>query len=491
MSQLRWKQIWSLAGLAIVISLGSDVVLAYTTPYSTPSGITLVDVSSGAGTVIPKFLWRRLGDAQGNPLYTYDLDQEGKSSCYAECAKRFPPFVADAHSQPLGDFSILARADGVRQWVYQGKALYRYSGKDPIGEPSSIGSVRPDDPAVFDPASDIYSPKSGWRRAAYTPEKTIAMPPDVELDALAVANGFGFVEVATHKTVYAAPLSHKLSSDWQPLRASALARPVGEFSIVEAKQYGTRQWTYKGEGLYTYASDYAADEVGGIFSGDKKIQAALLYRNFIPPGIQITQYVGRGPLMTTTKGLALYYVARFVGAHGGRDTRHGGYAITYNDAKSQGAQACQAECTQSWRPVQAAGNAEASGFWEVVRRPDGNRQWAFKGSPVYLFVGDKPGDIDGNNRSVVVYGGSSDEVIYAYAEADQHFPQPRLGKIDLDFAVGSRADAGAEPASRNATPAAGAIGAGGTPAATGRTTQRKPDRRAGAGFYWHTVGLFY
>ena len=82
---------------------------------------------------------------------------------------------------------------------------------------------------------------------------------------LAVANGFGFVDAATHMTVYAAPVSHKLSSDWQPVRASALAVPVGEFSIITRKDDGTRQWTYKGEALYTYAGDYAPGDVNGHF----------------------------------------------------------------------------------------------------------------------------------------------------------------------------------------------------------------------------------
>src|SRR5262249_59661313 len=88
----------------------------------------------------PMFLGRRLGDASGSPLYTYDADQAGKSSCYGDCAKEFPPFVADARAKAAGDFSILVRDDQVKQWTYQGKPLYRYSAKDPVGEPK-VGGV--------------------------------------------------------------------------------------------------------------------------------------------------------------------------------------------------------------------------------------------------------------------------------------------------------------------------------------------------------------
>src|SRR6185437_3366952 len=117
--------------------------------------------------------------------------------------------------------------------------------------------------------------------------------------------------------------------------------------------------------LYSYAGDYAPTEANGLFTGDRSIQAALAYRNFMPSEVAIKSYVGRGPLMTTSKGMTLYFEARFIGTHGGRDTRHGGYGITYNDAKKQGALGCQAECTQSWKPVLAAANARPSGFWEV------------------------------------------------------------------------------------------------------------------------------
>src|SRR5690242_5799243 len=128
MNNLRWTRSLGLAGCALTAGLGGGMAWAYTAPYSTPGNITLVDVSTG-GNDIPQLLWRRLGDDSGNPLYTYDSDQLGKSSCYAECAKEFPPLVADRRAKASGDFSILIRDDQVKQWVYQGKPLYRYSGK--------------------------------------------------------------------------------------------------------------------------------------------------------------------------------------------------------------------------------------------------------------------------------------------------------------------------------------------------------------------------
>ena len=491
------------ARLTISLGLSTGIAAAYTAPLSTPSGITIVDVSE-SGHQIPKFLWRRLGDSEGRPLYTYDADQSGNSSCYDQCAKEFPPFMAPAHAEPLGDWSILVRSDHLRQWCYQGKPLYRYSGKDPGGEPNGATGVgggvfgTSADPERYDPASKLFSPKAGWRRAAYTPEKSTIMPPNVELEGLAIASGFGFVDAASHRTIYAAPASHRLANEWQPVRASALALPLGDFSVIH-KRDGTRQWTYKGEALYTYAGDYAPGEVTGIFAGDKVVQAALAYRNFVPNNVQVRHFSLRGPLMTTTEGQTLYFVARFFALYGGRETRSG-YGVSYNDAKSQGTRACQDQCTSTWKPLLAAPNAQASGYWEVISRSDGARQWAFKGSPLYTYVGDSaPGDIKGNNRHVIVYGGSEGQIVYldAGGNGDTRDPQPLVGKLDMRFAVGGSADGESAPNVADAGVAGQAPGAPASPAKSGRPGPSTASGLmgngvgAGAGFYWHTVGLFY
>ena len=512
MNRLRSIRSLAIAALAATVGLGAGAASAYTSPYATPEGITLVDVVKLMDEAVPQFLWRRLGDANGKPLYTFDSDNAGKAGCLGECAKEFPPLVAEKGASAFGDWTIVTGDGKVKQWAYQGKPLYRYSGKDPVGEPVGARFEIAENPAWHDPSSNIYAPKPGWSRAAYTPEKSMPMPPSVELEGLAIANGFGFVDAATHMTIYAAPVSDKLSSDWQPVHASALALPVGDFSIVKRKDDGTRQWAYKREALYTYTGDYAPGEVQGIFAGNKSIQAAIAYRNFIPPGIDINQYPGRGPVMTTGNGMPVYTVARYKVQYGGRETRTG-YAVSYNDAKSQGTDGCQGECTTTWKPVLAAANARAWGFWEVVARSDGSAQWAFKGSPLYTYVGDKaPGDIAGNNRHVIVYGGPKGEIIYADAGGDPRDVQPQLGKVSLLVAVGPKGEAsnvgpvdgtaadgplaaGAAHAARaDGDAPAGRGGAGGAGRGGGDDDMpqfRGGDRRDGAGFYWHIAGLFY
>lgn len=466
-------------------------------PYSTPPGITLVNVSKLMDDAIPQFLWRRLGDASGKPLYTYDADQGGRSSCYSECATEFPPFVADAAAKAANDFSIISRKDGVKQWVYQGKPLYRYSGTDPKGEPAGQRFQLREEPAWMDPASTIYSPKQGWRRASFAPEESTLMPPDLEISALAIANGFAFVQASTKMTVYAAPPASKLSRDWEPLRASALALPLGDFTIVKRAEDGTRQWALKGELLYTFAGDYAPAEVTGTDAA-KQVHVALGYQNFMPSDVKVGQYL-RGPLLTTSSGQTLYTQSRYQTLYGGTESRTS-YGVSYNEAKSQGTIGCDGDCTGTWKPFLAPDNAQAWGFWEVYMRPDGRKQWSFKGNPLYTYAGDtQPGDINGNNRHVIVYGGAQGEIVYENPGNDPRSPEAQLGKLAMKDvedgpARGARGGGQANRAAQanGATQTNDAAQANGGAQANG-AAQADANRNNfhSPGFYWHSAVVNY
>lgn len=65
-------------------------------------------------------------DAKGMTLYTFDKDTPGKSACNGPCAKNWPPlFVADG-AKASGDWTIVVRDDGLKQWAYKGKPVYTW-----------------------------------------------------------------------------------------------------------------------------------------------------------------------------------------------------------------------------------------------------------------------------------------------------------------------------------------------------------------------------
>jgi predicted lipoprotein with Yx(FWY)xxD motif len=66
-------------------------------------------------------------DEKGMTLYVFDKDAIGKSNCVDECAIAWPPLPVQAGAEETGDWSIVVRADGVKQWAYEGKPLYTWA----------------------------------------------------------------------------------------------------------------------------------------------------------------------------------------------------------------------------------------------------------------------------------------------------------------------------------------------------------------------------
>ncbi|MFT4194612.1 ATP-binding protein [Ottowia sp.] len=67
----------------------------------------------------------------GRSLYVFarDVAGSGQSACVAACATNWPPLGVAPNAAPLGDYTIITRADGSRQWAYKGLPLY-YFAKD-------------------------------------------------------------------------------------------------------------------------------------------------------------------------------------------------------------------------------------------------------------------------------------------------------------------------------------------------------------------------
>ena len=67
-------------------------------------------------------------NAAGMTLYTFDKDAagSGKSACNGPCAANWPPLLAAADAKPSGDYTIVTRDDGGRQWALKGKPPYRW-----------------------------------------------------------------------------------------------------------------------------------------------------------------------------------------------------------------------------------------------------------------------------------------------------------------------------------------------------------------------------
>lgn len=86
------------------------------------AGAALADPAMVADTVKGK----TLVDAKGMTLYTFDKDAGGKSACNGPCAANWPPLMAGASDAAMGEWTVITRDDGAKQWAYGGKPLYAW-----------------------------------------------------------------------------------------------------------------------------------------------------------------------------------------------------------------------------------------------------------------------------------------------------------------------------------------------------------------------------
>jgi predicted lipoprotein with Yx(FWY)xxD motif len=80
-------------------------------------------------------------DGQGMTLYTYTRDMTGYSNCNDQCATVWPPLTATADAQGSGDWSIIVRDDGRRQWAFKGRALYHFAKDAQPGDATGDGAA--------------------------------------------------------------------------------------------------------------------------------------------------------------------------------------------------------------------------------------------------------------------------------------------------------------------------------------------------------------
>jgi predicted lipoprotein with Yx(FWY)xxD motif len=79
-------------------------------------------------------------DAKGMTLYVYQKDTSGQSACSGPCATNWPPLAAAADATPSGDWTIVTRADGTRQWAHLGRPLYTFVKDTKPGERAGEGA---------------------------------------------------------------------------------------------------------------------------------------------------------------------------------------------------------------------------------------------------------------------------------------------------------------------------------------------------------------
>lgn len=74
-------------------------------------------------------------------LYVFEKDAlgSGKSVCNGPCATNWPPLAAPANAAASGDWGVVAREDGTKQWAYKGRPLYFWAKDSKPGDKTGDG----------------------------------------------------------------------------------------------------------------------------------------------------------------------------------------------------------------------------------------------------------------------------------------------------------------------------------------------------------------
>jgi predicted lipoprotein with Yx(FWY)xxD motif len=332
-----------------------------------------------------------IADARGMTLYTSEQDSPGKSACTGDCAKMWTALSAPIDARSSGIWQVIVRDDGSRQWAFRGKPLYTFAGDKTPGDYKG-------------------STVEGWHFVVNDAMAGVALPDGMSTAEILPAGGQAFVDAGGHvlyvydgdppadgaRCEQAGPAAAAQSSasgavsecvnHWRPVLAAETAGDLGDFSAI-TRPDGIRQWAYQGRMLYTYDLDIEKDDAKGR-EVDPRWQVALAERYFQPANIGFAPNIRGVDMLVDNKGMTIYARDRFVYQSGGFSLR-GGQKGDPELGKALGALACPAECTKKYPPVLAPDGALPSGYWDVITRPDGRKQWSFNGYVLYTYVGDK------------------------------------------------------------------------------------------------------
>ncbi len=109
--------------VAAVLAIGVCGAFAQTAPATT------ADTAKGKALV----------DGKGMTLYVFDRDAAGTSNCNDQCAANWPPLMASADAKPSGQWTVITRKDGGKQWAYKGKPVYAFKKDAKPGDVSGDG----------------------------------------------------------------------------------------------------------------------------------------------------------------------------------------------------------------------------------------------------------------------------------------------------------------------------------------------------------------
>jgi len=221
-------------------------------------------------------------------VYAYDADTANSSTCVADCARLWTPVTAGAMSIAQGEWSIIERSPGIRQWVFRGKPLYTYvldqgswslEGSDVEGWSNVYTQLAPPPPEVFTVqdtlAGQVLADAQGMTIYTYVcgddsiDQLSCDHPNDTQVYRLAMC-GAGDAERCQENWPYvqAADGAVGTSRTWSVI---SIDPKTGHLAAAEQAD-ALSVWAYRDRPVYTYGGDDQPGDVNGAGTGEWRAQ---------------------------------------------------------------------------------------------------------------------------------------------------------------------------------------------------------------------------
>ncbi len=226
-----------------------------------PPGFAIKEVPDAAAFAIV--------DARGHTVYAYADKMEVSGACANNLCDDWEPLSAPQLAKAIGDFGFMTRDDGIRQWTYKGHPLYTYAGDRAPGYANGTGV---DDRWTVAAVARYFFPETASIQNTPGQGRVLATAEGLTLyrrDGHILQSGGGHslrrgqpARPAVGRDLGTDPRCIEDCDEWRPFLAGDDAGARG-FWNVEERADGTKQWTYQGYALWTYAGDEKPGDMNG------------------------------------------------------------------------------------------------------------------------------------------------------------------------------------------------------------------------------------
>ncbi|MEQ9446959.1 MAG: hypothetical protein RJS98_15460 [Rhodospirillaceae bacterium] len=214
-------------------------------------------------------------DQHQKTLYAPQGDLNAESLCINNaCFEEWDPVVAPSIARSIGDWSVITRDDGLKQWAYQGRPLYRYSNDVLNGEFAGHN-------VTFDDQGNVMQAMVLEPRPPYPDWVTVQ---DTDAGEMLADENYNTIYTWDPSRLFARLRNtipecgaECLDEEWVAKYANANdVAPGGNWAILELSD-GRRQWAYKGRHLFTNTRDKTQGSFLGYRHGGNRAVNVIMH----------------------------------------------------------------------------------------------------------------------------------------------------------------------------------------------------------------------